>query len=183
MLILSSLLRITSSLDDILKVRRLYSLLCYYHSSDDKTCVKCLSRKNRQNSTTQLRETLFLLSFTLSERKKDYGLVRLVESRPRSLQESLSLNSADLAGLNSISKVWFDVFWWQTGVCGLQRSPCGPLFCPSTLGMWEVGGSEERIRIRYFSAGSLLPTIFLHEGESSIGMQTTSHDSKLNWLN
>jgi len=45
----------TISLDDILKkVRRLYSVLCYHHSGDDKPCVKCLSRKNGQNSMTQL---------------------------------------------------------------------------------------------------------------------------------
>lgn len=63
--------------------------------------------KNRQNSTTQLRETLFLLSFAIGEggEKKDYRLVGLLEPRPGSPQESLSLNSANLAGLNSIGKV------------------------------------------------------------------------------
>lgn len=144
-----------------------------------------VQEKNRQNSTTQLRETLFLLSFAIDEGKKDYGLVGLLESRPGSLWESLSLNSAGLAGLNSTDKVmvWFDLFWWRGGICGLQRSPRGPLFCPSTLGMWEVGRFEEGIRIRYFSAGSLLPSVFQHKGESSIGMRPASQDGKLDWLN
>lgn len=90
-------------------------------------------------------------------KKKDNGLVRLLQSRPGSLQESLSLNSADFAGFNSIYKVmvWFDFFWWQDGVCGLQRSPCGPLFCPSTLGeRWEDlrKGSELAIfQLHHFS--------------------------------
>lgn len=52
MLVFSNLLRVTSSLDDIPKVRRPCSLLCYFLLNIDKACVKCLSRKKKK---TQLK--------------------------------------------------------------------------------------------------------------------------------
>lgn len=92
--------------------------------------------KNRQNSTTQLRETLFLLSFAIGEgeKKKYYRLVGLLEARPGSLQESLSLNSANLAGLNSIGKVmvWFDFFWGEGEVWLAEVTMWSPLLSQHT---------------------------------------------------
>lgn len=51
--------------------------------------------------------------------------------------------------------------------------------------MQEVGKFEEGIRIKYFSVGSLFPSVFLFSAEkvayeSSIEMRTASQDGELN---
>lgn len=84
-------------------IRRLYRPFCYHHLKRDNICVRYVSRKHRQNSTTQFRGTLFLLPFSVGDGKKNvyeelFIKVELLECRPGSLEVSLSLNSADLAG-------------------------------------------------------------------------------------
>lgn len=91
-------------------------------------------------------------------KKKDNGLVGLLQSRPGSLQESLSLNSADFAGFNSIYKVmvWFDFFWWQDGSVACRGHHVVPSSVPAHWGCerWEdlrKGSELDIFQLHHFS--------------------------------
>lgn len=183
MLVLLNLLCVTSSLDSIPKVTRPYDLLYCLLSNVVKACVKCLSGGWGGGEIQTIISNFVSLVLCLWWGEKSTVDYQGCGSEDQEVfRNLLFLNSAGLAGPNSRYKftVWLDYFCWEGGLCGLQRSACGPLFCPSTLGMWEVGDLR-----KIPETGIFQPDCFSHlqKGESSLGRRSAAQGGKLDRLN